>query len=457
MFVYKKDSLKTEFVPVRGDIAAMRMTHEPSGVIIDFEFSTDENQDLASDPKFLSADGKKVNMLGPYKIYKVKENQKYLFYEEVFDAKKDLVNNFKEAIGVFEQRIFEQLNEPEPKPTNEQSAPSNQDEGFSALPMVGDFVKVGSRFGRVVDVDENTRMVKIDKMSEKEVMKILRAQKNQAIGQAGEQDDYELLDEIFDDGGIVNIEDGFFVVQVDEEGSNLTILRVQEPSQQSDAGSQQGDEGQEGEPQADNIEDPFEDNESEQEQGQDGENDAGADQEQEQSDEGQDEGDQGDEQGSDEGDDQGNDQGENQDGDSGDSTGDDSSDSDDVGSQDGDGTDSGDESTEENRGEDKGGKGGNDFADDEFDDDEIFTSDDLEEALKDVQKQLETQEKEKEENQAKEDLLVLARALSLTADNIAENFLTKKELRAVIPDRQIFSTNNKERIDNVINLIFSKK
>lgn len=457
MFVYKKDSLKTEFVPVRGDIAAMRMTHEPSGVIIDFEFSTDENQDLASDPKFLSADGKKVNMLGPYKIYKVKENQKYLFYEEVFDAKKDLVNNFKEAIGVFEQRIFEQLNEPEPKPTNEQSAPSNQDEGFSALPMVGDFVKVGSRFGRVVDVDENTRMVKIDKMSEKEVMKILRAQKNQAIGQAGEQDDYELLDDIFDDGGIVSMEEGFFVVQVDEEGSNLTILRVQEPSQQSDAGSQQGDEGQEGEPQADNIEDPFEDNESEQEQGQDGENDGGVDQEQEQSDEGQDEGEQGDDQGSEEGDDQGNDQGENQDGDSGDSAGDDSSDSDDVGSQDGDGTDSGDESTEENRGEDKGGKGGNDFADDEFDDDEIFTSDDLEEALKDVQKQLETQEKEKQESNTKVDLQEFARALSLTADNISDNFLTKKELRAVIGDRQIFSSDNKQRIENVINLIFSKK
>jgi len=456
MFVYKKDSLKTEFVPIRGDIAAMRLTHEPSGVIIDFQFSTDENENL-SDAKFLSAEGKKVNMLTPYKIYKVKENDKYLFYEEVFDAKKDLVDNFKEAIGVFEQRIFEQLNEPEPKPTNEQSAPSNQDEGFSALPMVGDFVKVGSRFGRVVDVDENTRMVKIDKMSEKEVMKILRAQKNQAIGQAAEQEDYELLDEIFDDGGIVSMEEGFFVVQVDEEGSNLTILRVQEPSQQSDAGSQQGDEGQEGEPQADNIEDPFEDNESEQEQGQDGENDGGADQEQEESDEGQDEGDQGDDQGSEEGDDQGNDQGENQDGDSGDSAGDDSSDSDDVGSQDGDGTDSGDESTEENRGEDKGGKGGNDFADDEFDDDEIFTSDDLEEALKDVQKQLETQEKEKQESNTQVDLQEFARALSLTADNISDNFLTKKELRAVIGDRQIFSSDNKQRIENVINLIFSKK
>ena len=94
MFVYKKDSLQTEFIPIRGDIAAMRLTHKPSGVIIDFQFSTDENDQLASDPKFLSSGGKKVNMLTPYKIYKVKENQKYLFYEEVFDSNKNLARRF---------------------------------------------------------------------------------------------------------------------------------------------------------------------------------------------------------------------------------------------------------------------------------------------------------------------------------------------------------------------------
>lgn len=449
MFVYKKDSLQTEFIPIRGDIAAMRLTHKPSGVIVDFQFSTDENDKLASDPKFLSSGGKKVNMLTPYKIYKVKENQKYLFYEEVFDSNKNLVDNFKDAMGVFEQRIFEQLNEPIPQPTNEQSAPSTQDEGFSALPMVGDFIKVGSRFGRVVDVDENTRMVKIDKMSEKEVMKILRAQKNQAIGQAGEQDDYDLLDEIFDDGGIVSMQEGFFVVQVDEESSNVTILRVQEPAQQGDSGSQQGDEGEQGDPQADNIEDPFEDNESEQEQGQDGESDSNADQEEQKPEDG--------DQGNDQGNDQGDDQGDNQEGDAGDSAGDEEDDSDDSGSDGGDNSNAGDESEDENRGEDEGKKGGNDFSDDDFDDDELFTSDDLEEALKDVQKQLEAQEKDEKRFKTQGDLQEFARALSLTADNIADNFLTKKELKAVIGDRQIFSSDNKQRIDNVVNLIFSKE
>lgn len=449
MFVYKKDSLHTEFVPIRGDIAAMRLIHKPSGVIIDFQFSTDENDDLASNPKFLSAGGKKVNMLTPYKIYKVKENQKYLFYDEVFDSKKDLVNNFKEAIGVFEQRIFEQLNEPVPQPSNEQSVPSNQDEGFSALPMVGDFVKVGSRFGRVVDVDDKTRMVKIDKMSEKEVMKILRTQKNQAISQSGEQDDYELLNEIFDDGGIVSMEEGFFVIQVDEESSNLTILRVQEPSQQGDLGSQQGDEGEQGEPQADNIEDPFEDDESEQEQSQDAESKGGSDQEEQETEEG--------EQGNDQGGDEGNDEGNDQDGDASDSAGNDEGDSDDASSDSGETSDEGDDSSSENRGEDKGNKRGNDFADDDFDDDEFFTTNDLDEALKDVQKQLEAQEKENQELKTENDLKEFARALSLTADNIVDNFLTKKELKAVIGDRQIFSSDNKQRIDNVINLIFSKK
>ena len=323
--------------------------------------------------------------------------------------------------------------------------------------MVGDFVKVGSRFGRVVDVDETTRMVKIDKMSEKEVMKILRAQKNQAIGQAGGQDDYDLLEDVFDDGGIVSIEEGFFVVHVDEEGSNLTILRVQEPPQPSEAGSQQGDEGEQGEPQPDNVEDPFEDNDSEQEQGQDGESEDGSEQEDQDSEEGEQGDDQGGDEGSDEDSDKGNDQGDSQDGDAGDSAGEDSSDSEDGGSNEGDTSQEGDKSTDENRGEDKGGKGGNDFGDDEFDDDELFTTDDLDAALKDVQKQLETQEKEGKELKTQGDLQQFARALSLTADNIADNFLTKKELKAVIGDRQIFSSDNKERINNVINLIFSKK
>ena len=77
--------------------------------------------------------------------------------------------------------------------------------------------------------------------------------------------------------------------------------------------------------------------------------------------------------------------------------------------------------------------------------------------MKDVQKQLEAQEKDEKRFKTQGDLQEFARALSLTADNIADNFLTKKELKAVIGDRQIFSSDNKQRIDNVVNLIFSKE
>lgn len=437
MFVYKKNTLKKEIVPVRGDEASMHLIHEPSGVHIKFNFLTDTEADIETAPNTLSMNGAKVNMTTPYIIYKPKPDNSYLFYTESYDSKKDLTQNFKDAIDIFEQRIFEQLNETEPTPTNEQAEPPQNQEQFSALPEVGDFVKVGSRFGRVVDVDEATRMVKIDKMTEKEVMDILRRQKNESQEQSSNMSatmqnmiDDLLGEEKFDDGGITIMNEGFFVVQVDEQGANLTILRIQPPSEggQGEQGEPQG----EGEQTPDNVEDPFQD------QGSDGEGEG--DGEGGESQEGQD-GDQGGDQGGDQEGDESGDQEDDQEGGEG-------------------GTEGGGQGSSDDKSEDgKKGEGFREWTpnDDEFGDDDFFSEEDLQDALNDVKEKLDGKKKEQEDEKTMDDLRQVANFLSLTEQNIFENFMTKKELQAVIGGRRIFMNDNDERVKNVIDLIFRKK
>ena len=282
MFVFRKNTLKKQIVPVRGDEAAMHLIHEPSGVHLEFGFLTDPEVDIENDPKALTMDGIRVNMTTPYKIYKLKDDNSYLFYKEHYERNQSLTDNFKGAIAIFEQSIFEQLNEKAPQPTNEQAEAPEESDKFSALPEVGDFVLVDGRYGRVVDVDEKTRMVKIDKMTKDEVMSILRAQSNMASERATQQMPQSVeqaVEEIFgrinperkDDGGFVSMDEGFFVVQVDEQGSNLTILRINEQPQGGQGGQEEPPSGG-GEPQPDNVQDPF------QEQGDGGGDDQGDDQ-----------------------------------------------------------------------------------------------------------------------------------------------------------------------------------
>jgi hypothetical protein len=95
--------------------------------------------------------------------------------------------------------------------------------------------------------------------------------------------------------------------------------------------------------------------------------------------------------------------------------------------------------------------------DEEFGEDDFFSEEDLEQALNEVQERLEDEKDNELIEQAKNDLKDVANALSLTEENIRGNFLSKREMRAAIGTRQIFSDNNEERILNVINLIFSNK
>lgn len=443
MFVYKKGALKKEINALTGDTAEMELHHEPSGVRIGFKFFTDEPDDA----KMKSCKDGKVNMISSYEIYKWKAENKYAFKDEVWDAKETLLKNFQNAIEVFEQRIFEQLNEQAPQPTNEQAEPPEGGNTFSILPEVGDFVQQGSRFGRVLDVDQTTRMVKIEKMTRKEVMDILRAQKNEAIGMSAEMraiTDSLMEEEKYDDGGIMSIEEDFFVVQVEEDGSNLIILRVQEPQQ--GGGGQQEPQG-ESQDSPDNVQDPFEENEGGGAGEGDGQGGGGG---------------EGGDQGGDEGADENGDQGSDQDGDqggneSGSQAGEPS------GGQEGQGGEGNEQGG--NQGDGKGdGQGDGGFSggtqaewqpSDDFGDDDFFDEDDLDKVMDSVKEQLEQIKQEERDESLNTDVATLAAFLSLNEANIKSNFTSPQEVLATIGGRKVFESNNKERITNALNLIFS--
>jgi hypothetical protein len=104
---------------------------------------------------------------------------KYDFVKEFYNPNKTSLENFLGAIEIFENEIYNRLEEKVANPT----PPSNPTppETESVLPEVGDFVRDGKRFGRVVDVDEETRAVEISQMSKEDVFRNLRAIKNQRL------------------------------------------------------------------------------------------------------------------------------------------------------------------------------------------------------------------------------------------------------------------------------------
>jgi len=260
MFVYKKGALKRKIEPVGDDRAKYILKHEPTGVEIMYEFQIDN-----FDPQLnLAMKNGRVSMTKPFVIYGLKDDGKYKFYIESFDPQKNLLNNWKDAISIFESKIFEFLNETPPNPTPPEP-PKDDDKDkdppkkFSELPRVGDIVKTGNQFGRVVDVNEDTREIKIEPLTEEQARDILRGQREAMAAEAsqprpkfnfsdldtskGAEGILEQLKKKGFRGNIIGLEkggaasDGFISVVVDEQGSNVFIIRPTLPAPPSGDGT----------------------------------------------------------------------------------------------------------------------------------------------------------------------------------------------------------------------------
>jgi hypothetical protein len=424
MFVYKKNTLEREISPIDAFTAKYLLRHTPTGVTIEFKFIVNAEKIKSEGEQgtnysilnkrlsFASNLGKgndsvKENILGPYKVYKLDANNNYVFVKDLYDSKKTLLDNFKEAIDIFEQSIFNELKEVPSTAQPPQEKEENKAPKISELPVVGDFVRVKKDYGRVVDVDEQTRMVKIEKMSQQEVSSLLRLQQQ---SQTPSKEMRGLIDSIMKSGGELVSTQGFFVVQVEPSGSNLKILRVNESSNQPPEG-EEPQEPQEPQEMPDNVEDPLQENESQEqsEKNQGGEGQGG------QGEEG--EGEEGEEGEGEEGEGQ---EGEGEEG--------------------------------EGEGEGEGQEGGISEDEDEFGDE-----DDDEDPLSKIKGEIQKAQKdlEKTQKQAKDDVEVILNLFNMDLPTIKKSFISASTLKRAIGDTQLFSDNNNIRIQKAIDLIFS--
>ena len=394
MFVYNKGKLEKNVIPISQDEFIFRLTHVTSGMIIEVNFN---NQ-------------KTVNN-NPYKVYR-EVNGSYVIYEEFYKKNKTVKENFEEAILFFEDNIYKQLGETPPVEGTPNTPPETPPETFQEVPIVGDIIRVGNKYGIVTDIIDTQVVTK--EISKEEAMRILQNQKNAqiSISQSGNtSDDLDLEIPSFDDGGSLSS-----TVIFDTQKDKIIILRVKPP--QTGGTPPPPDDGTPPpppEPQPDNVEDPTEKTPPPPKggEGEDGEGEDG---------EGEGEGGEG------EG------EGEGGEGEGGEGEG-------------GEG-----EGGEDKDGKGKDGKGADgEGADGEFGDDDDMQS--LEEMLKKIKEDFD-RGKTTKDIQNQQDLDSLANALSVPKDQIKNIFKTKSIVMSAIGRRNIFGTDNEQRLNDTLNEIF---
>ena len=375
MFVYNKGKLVKNVIPVSQDEFIFRLTHVTSGMTIEVMF---DNQ-------------KKVND-NFYKVYK-EVNGRYVIYEEFYKKNKTLKENFEEAILFFEDNIYKQLGETPPVEGTPNPDDNTPPETFQEVPIVGDIIQVGNKYGVVTDIVDTQVVTK--ELSKEEAMRILKNQKNalMSISQAGNlSDDLDFEIPSFDDGGSLSS-----TVIFDTQKDKITILRVKPPQEKGTPPPppQDGDmPPPPPEPQPDNVKDPFEETPPpppDKGKDQEGKDQEGKDQEGE-----------------------GEPNGEGEDG----------------------------------EGSDNEGEG----ADAEFgnDDSDMQT---LEEMLKKIKDDFD-RGKSTKDIQAQQDLDILENALSTPKDQIKNIFRSKSLVMSAIGKRNIFGADNEQRLNDTLNEIF---
>ena len=413
MFTFRKGKLIKNITALTDKVFRYQLTHPTSGINIYIDFFGDPyDSNTNIDSLILDYKSFLVNKASSYVVFK-EENNKYVIYKEFWDDKKNVVDNFKDAISFFENSIFEEMNE---KPSKPQTPKSQDDEPekFTKPPIVGDIVEVGGVYAKVLDVSEDGE-VSLKKLTKDEAFKILRNKRNSLL----QKNQAKSLAKGGETGSL-------FKVNYNED--KITIFEVNIPTDEpNDTPPIDDDTDDESEPTPDNVKDPFAD-ENEQES----DDDSGK----------------GDDNDSDD-DVTGGDDGTDDDV----TGGDDDTDDDVTGGDD----DSDDDVTGGDDGTDDDVTGGDD--DDNSDDWEFgkegtdFQVDDIEKILADIKKSI--KDKVSEEQMAIDtDVKSIEQFLSSDKKKIKKTFKNILVAKAGLGDMQLFDTNNKERLDNALKQIF---
>ena len=391
MFTFRKGKLIKNITALTDKVFRYQLTHPTSGINIYIDFFGDPyDSNTNIDSLILDYKSFLVNKASSYVVFK-EENNKYVIYKEFWDDKKNVVDNFKDAISFFENSIFEEMNE---KPSKPQTPKSQDDEPekFTKPPIVGDIVEVGGVYAKVLDVSEDGE-VSLKKLTKDEAFKILRNKRNSLL----QKNQAKSLAKGGETGSL-------FKVNYNED--KITIFEVNIPTDEpNDTPPIDDDTDDESEPTPDNVKDPFSD-ENEQES----DDDSG--------------------------------KGDDNDSDDDVTGGDDGTDDDVTGGDD----DTDDDVTggddDDNSDDWEFGKEGTDFQ-----------VDDIEKILADIKKSI--KDKVSEEQMAIDtDVKSIEQFLSSDKKKIKKTFKNILVAKAGLGDMQLFDTNNKERLDNALKQIF---
>ena len=250
MFTFRKGKLIKNITALTDKVFRYQLTHPTSGINIYIDFFGDPyDSNTNIDSLILDYKSFLVNKASSYVVFK-EENNKYVIYKEFWDDKKNVVDNFKDAISFFENSIFEEMNE---KPSKPQTPKSQDDEPekFTKPPIVGDIVEVGGVYAKVLDVSEDGE-VSLKKLTKDEAFKILRNKRNSLL----QKNQAKSLAKGGETGSL-------FKVNYNED--KITIFEVNIPTDEpNDTPPIDDDTDDESEPTPDNVKDPFSD-ENEQE------------------------------------------------------------------------------------------------------------------------------------------------------------------------------------------------
>ena len=250
MFTFRKGKLIKNITALTDKVFRYQLTHPTSGMNIYIDFFGDPyDSNTNIDSLILDYKSFLVNKASSYVVFK-EENNKYVIYKEFWDDKKNVVNNFKDAISFFENSIFEEMNE---KPSKPQTPKSQDDEPekFTKPPIVGDIVEVGGVYAKVLDVSEDGE-VSLKKLTKDEAFNILRNKRNSLL----QKNQAKSLAKGGETGSL-------FKVNYNED--KITIFEVNIPTDEpNDTPPIDDDTDDESEPTPDNVKDPFAD-ENEQE------------------------------------------------------------------------------------------------------------------------------------------------------------------------------------------------
>ena len=391
MFTFRKGKLIKNITALTDKVFRYQLTHPTSGMNIYIDFFGDPyDSNTNIDSLILDYKSFLVNKASSYVVFKEEDN-KYVIFKEFWDDKKNVVDNFKDAISFFENSIFEEMNE---KPSKPQTPKSQDDEPekFTKPPIVGDIVEVGGVYAKVLDVNEDGE-VSLKKLTKEEAFKILRNKRNSLL----QKNQAKSLAKGGETGSL-------FKVNYNED--KITIFEVNIPTDEpNDTPPMDDDTDDESEPTPDNVKDPFAD-ENEQESDDDSDN------------------------------------GDDDDADDDVTGGDDSSDDDVTGADDSSDDDVTGADDEDNSDDWEFGKENTDFQ-----------VDDIEKILADIKKSI--KDKVSEEQMAIDtDVKSIEQFLSSDKKKIKKTFKNILVAKAGLGDTQLFDTNNKERLDNALKQIF---